>query len=158
MFPKKFSSTSIKWLMRLYPPLLLSGVWVQKIEPNFLGAQVRIRKTLLNLNANGSIFGGSLYVATDPFYVLLLHQYFTNQGYHIRAWLKSGRIDYIKPIKSSLVFHFELSLEDIKRAEIQLKENGKFIETFRAIGKNAEGEIYVLMEAEVYIRDLNFNS
>jgi len=156
MFTRKFSSRTLTWLLRFYPPLLFGGIWVQEIDKDFRSTRVKIRKTLLNINAAGTLFGGALYMATDPFYVLMFYLYFNQKGYTLRAWLKSGHIDYIKPVKSSLVFYFDLSLEDFDKAEKALKENGRFVGIFKALGKNKEGEIYVTMDSEVYLRDLNY--
>src|ERR1700748_886149 len=103
------SENLLKWAMRLYPPLFFQRIWVVKFSKGFKGVHVKISKSLLNLNYNNSIFGGTIFSAADPFYPLLFHQVFTHKGYKVIAWSKSAEIQFIKPGLNKLYFKISLS-------------------------------------------------
>jgi acyl-coenzyme A thioesterase PaaI-like protein len=67
------SEKTLKWIMRFYPPLLLQRIWVIGFDKGFKGVSVKISKSLLNRNYNGSIFGGTIFAAADPFYPVLFN-------------------------------------------------------------------------------------
>lgn len=97
------SAKTLKWLLRFYPPFLFQRVWIEKIQPDYKQADIRVFKSLLNINGNRSIFGGTIFSSIDPIHTLLLDQIFKQQGIHKTvAWLKSAKIDYIKPAKKKL--------------------------------------------------------
>lgn len=146
------SERVLKWAMRLYPPLLFQGIWTQKFEKGFSGAHVKICRCILNRNYNRSIFGGTIYSASDPFYVVLFHQILKNKGYDVKLWLKSASIDYIKPGKCNLYFSIHLSNDNIHEALHKLDTDGKFIKTFPVKITNKEGVLHALVHNEIYIK------
>ena len=146
----------LKWVMRIYPPLLFQRIWVVKFLKGYRGVEVRIRKSFLNKNYNNSIFGGTLFSAADPFYPLLFHQIFTGKGYKLMVWSKSASIQYVKPATTNLSFSITLTDADITNAEHILNTVGKFISTFPIDIYNKDGEICVSLLNEVYVRNLNF--
>ena len=149
------SERVLKWAMRFYPPFLFQGIWTRKFESGFIGASVKIRYSVLNRNYNGTIFGGTIFGAADPFYVILFHQILRRKGYHIKLWLKHATIDYIKPGNCALYFSISLSQEEIDEALHKLDTEGKFIKTFPVKITNKEGVIYAMVHNEIYIRRIN---
>lgn len=140
--------------MRLYPPLFFQRIWVQHFGKDFRSVQVKIDKSFLNKNYNGSIFGGTIFAASDPFHALLFDQILQRKGFKIRVWLKSGEIKYLKPARSNLYINIVISDEDISEAETALKTIGKFVKTFSIEMYNAEGDLCVSVKNEIYIRNL----
>ena len=149
------SQNALKWVMRLYPPLLFQRIWVQRFEGEFKSCTVKINKSFLNKNYNGSIFGGTIYAATDPFYALLFDQLMQRKGFKVRVWLKSASIQYIKPGRSNLYFTISLTDEMIDEAEIALRTVGRFVEAYPMELTNKSGETCATVMNEVYIRNLH---
>ncbi|SFE35484.1 protein of unknown function [Pedobacter antarcticus] len=141
--------------MRFYPPLLFQRIWVRKFHAGFRGADIKIAKSILNKNYNGSIFGGTIYAATDPFYALLFDQLLQRKGYKVRVWLKSASIQYVKPGRKSLYFSIHITDEMIVDAIHHLDGPGKFVKAYPMEIKNKEGEICATVMNEVYIRNLH---
>lgn len=148
------SANILKWTLRIYPPLLFQRIWVIGFSKDFRSVKVKINKSLFNKNYNGSIFGGTIFCAGDPFYAILFDQTFKKKGYKTVAWLKSAHIQYIKPGNSDLFFNAEITEEDIDEAQIALDQIGKFIKTFEIKIKNKKGEVCALIQNEIYIRNL----
>lgn len=141
--------------MRFYPPLFFQRIWVQKFEGDFRSCTVKISRSFLNRNYNGSIFGGTIYAATDPFYAILFDQLMQRRGFKVRVWLKSASIQYLKPGRSSLYFTIKLTDEMIDEAEIALNTVGKFVKAYPMEITNQAGELCATVMNEVYIRNLH---
>lgn len=148
------SENTLKWAMRFYPPLFFQRIWVKKFHKDFRGVEVKISKSLLNTNYNNSIFGGSIFSASDPFYALLFDQLLIRRGFKVRVWLKSAQISYLKPGRTNLFFKIVLTDDDIMEAEKALLTIGKFVKSFPMEIVNAEGEICAKVMNEVYVRNL----
>lgn len=153
----KVSERTLKWVMRLYPPLLFQRIWVQRFHRDFKGVDVKILYSILNKNYNSSIFGGTIYAAADPFFALLFDQIFRRKGYKTRVWLKSASIDYIKPGRGTLYFQIQLTDDAIEEAQQTLDMTGKFIQKFMLDIVDKNGELCAKVMNEVYVRNLKYN-
>ncbi len=141
--------------MRFYPPLFFQRIWVQKFGKGFTSAKVKINKSFLNKNYNDSIFGGTIFAGADPFYALLFDQVLQRRGFKVRVWLKSARIQYIKPGRTNLYFNIRISEEEIAEAEHILNTVGKFVKEFPIEMYDKNGELCVSIINEVYVRNLH---
>lgn len=149
------SEKTLKWAMILYPPFLFQRILVRRFHEGFRGADVKIAKSLFNKNYNGSIFGGTIYAATDPFYALLFDQLLQRQGFKVRVWLKSASIQYLKPGRSALYFTVVVTDEMLNEAIEALNSSGKFVKAYPMEIKNRDGEICATVMNEVYVRNLH---
>ena len=148
------SENTLKWAMRFYPPLFFQRIWVKKFDKGFTGVEVKIAKSILNANYNRSIFGGTIFSASDPFYALMFDQLLQRRGFKVRVWLKSAEIKYLKPGRSHLYFKIQLSEDQIMEAEEALKTVGKFVKAYPMEITNTDGEVCARVMNEVYIRNL----
>ncbi len=148
------SENLLKWAIRLYPPLFFQRIWVKEFDEGFTGVHVKISKSFLNTNYNHSIFGGTIFSASDPFYALLFDQVLKRRGFTVRVWLKSANIQYLKPARTNLHFKISLSEDDIKEAEEALHSVGKFVKAFPLEILNSKGEVCASVINEVYVRNL----
>lgn len=152
----KVSARMLTWALRLYPPLFFQRIWVRRFYPDFRQVDVRVSRSIFNRNSNGSIFGGTIFAATDPFYALLFDQLFKRKGYDTVVWLKSSSIRFIKPAYTSLSISICIQPTDIEEAENALLTTGKFTKTFRISVTDRDGVECAEAENEVYIRNRSF--
>jgi hypothetical protein len=152
----KISENTLKWIMRLYPPMLFQRIWVKKIHKDFRGIDIKINRSLFTSNLGNSIFGGTIFSATDPFYALLFGQIMQHKGYKITVWLKSAEIQYLKPGRTDL--HYTIIITDamIEEAEQALSKEGKFIKEFPIDIYDKSDTLCATALNEVYIRNLQF--
>jgi hypothetical protein len=148
----KVSENILKWGMRLYPPLLLQRIWVQKIHKDFKGADIKINRSLFTLNFGKAIFGGTIYSGTDPFYAMLFGQILRNKNYHITIWLKSASIQFLKPARTDLFYKIHITEEMIKEAETELNNKGVFVKTYAIEVYSKNKELTAIARNEIYIR------
>ena len=152
----KISENSLKWLMRLYPPMLFQRIWVKKIYKGFTGIDIKINRSFITSNLGKSTFGGTIFSATDPFYALLFGQLMQHKGFKITVWLKSANIKYIKPGRYDLFYSIRINQDMISEMENALITEGKFIKEYPIEVYDKHGELCVSVLNEVYIRNLNF--
>lgn len=145
-------------MLRIFPALLFSRVWVTHISPDFKHCSVRVTPSILNRNLQRTIFGGTIFSAFDPWYSLLFWQIFAHKGQKLEAWLKSAEIDYKKPASSRLRIEFNISDVDIAEAEQSLAETGRFQKWMPATAVNAEGVVCAEARLLVYIRNFKGHS
>lgn len=155
----RISAKTLKWALRIYPPFLFQRIWVKKIHDDFKQMDIKIFKSLLNINSNKTIFGGTIFSSIDPIHTLLLNQIFKRQGINNTvAWLKSAKIDYLKPGRKTLSFSVSIKTEDIKEALSEVKLKGKVVKTFEIDIFDKDGLLCAHSQNEIYIRDLSFDS
>ena len=147
----KVSENSLKWIMRLYPPLLLQRIWVQKIHKNFRGADIKINKNLFSLNFGKAIFGGTIYSASDPFYAMLFGQILRNKNYNITVWLKSASIQFLKPARSDLYYSIHITDEMITEIIEALDSKGVFIKSYKIEIYSRDKILHAIARNEIYI-------
>lgn len=144
--------------MRIYPPLLFQRVWVKRFYKDFKGVEVKVFKSILNKNYNGTIFGGTIFAAADPFLPVLFDRVLQSSERKLRIWSKSSQIDFLKPANTTLHFSVTLTDEHINDAKQQLQLCGKYEKPFTIEILNSDNEICASLSNEVYIRDLNFKT
>lgn len=117
---------------------------------------IKINKSLLNRNINGTIFGGTIFAAVDPIHTLLLDQIFRREGIKKTVtWLKSAKIEYLKPAAKSLHFSVRIPEQDIQTAIQEVKAAGKIVNTFEILLYDRDGLLCARSSNEIYIRDLS---
>ncbi|PTS99069.1 DUF4442 domain-containing protein [Pedobacter sp. HMWF019] len=150
------SEKTLKWALCFYPPLFFQRIWIRKFHKDFRGVDVKISKSILNRNYNGSIYGGTIYGATDPFYALLFDQLLQRQGFKVRVWLKSASIQYLKPGRTNLYFTILITDEMLNDAIESLNTTGKFIKAYPMELFDKKGELCATVMNEVYVRNLHY--
>lgn len=149
------SEKTLKWGLCLYPPLLFQRIWVKKFHKGFRGVDVKINRSLFNKNYNGSIFGGTIYAATDPFYALLFDQLLKREGFKVRVWLKSASIQYLKPGHGDLFFTITVTDDMLNEAIEAMNTTGKFVKAYPMEITNSAGELCATVMNEIYVRNLH---
>lgn len=147
----KVSENTLKWGMRLYPPLLLQRIWVQNIDKDYRGARIKINRSLFTLNFGKAIFGGTIYAATDPFYAILFGQIFKRKGYDISVWLKSASIQFLKPGRCDLYYNIIITDAMIEEAEIALISKGVFVKSYTIEIYSKTGRLHAIAKNEIYV-------
>ncbi len=147
-----FSERWGKFLINAYPPFVFNRIKILKFSDGYQYCKVRIAKSWLNRNMNGTIFGGALFSASDPFYAILYWQVFERKGMKVQTWLKSAHIDYHRPATDDLYLEFKLSDEEIEEATSALMLHGKYVKTHEIPYKDKTGDVFVTAKTEVYIR------
>lgn len=121
------SPRRLRWLLNLYPPLLLQRIKVLEISADFRHCKVRLAKSILTKNLYGTTFGGSIYSAADPFFPILYWQVLAREGLFLQAWLRASKADFLAPVSTPLTLDFRITEEKLDQARAQLAEEGRAV-------------------------------
>jgi hypothetical protein len=145
---ESFESRLARWKFNLFPAYRGTGGRVIYIADDFHEIRVKIPLSWRTRNYVGTIYGGSMYGAIDPIYMLMLIR-ILGRGYVV--WDKAAKIHFKKPGKDTLFVDFRLDREEI--AEIR-----RLAETERSVDrvydlelKDENGVVHALIEKTLYV-------
>lgn len=150
--PTLWSAQRMRRLLNLYPPYFLQRIVVVDVAEDFCRVRVRLQRSLLTRNLNGTAFGGSIYAAADPIYALMYWQALARRGLALQTWLMASRVQYRKPAAAALTFDFELTASDLDAAQAELQQRGKSVRTHRVEARDPHGQVCAELELVNYLR------
>ena len=139
--------------LNLYPMFFGTGGKVTFIAADWREVHVRLGLSLWSRNYVKTIFGGSMFSASDPFYMLMLMHVL---GKSFVVWDKSASIRFRRPGTQTLYARFlldETLLDDIRR---RVGEAGETDQTFVVQWVDREGKVYAEIERNCYVADKVF--
>ena len=132
-----------------YPPFWGTGIRVREVAPDFTRVAVEMRSTILNRNAFGTHFGGSLYSMCDPFYCLMLA---ARLGPEHVVWDKAARIEFIKPGRGTVHAVFEWSDAQIAELRLLSRSGKKLLPEREVLVIDSSGEVVARVHKTLYVR------
>ena len=136
-------------MLNIWPPFLFSGISILEISRDYRYARVRLKKKVLTSNYVGTLFGGSLFAMTDPFYMVMVMK---NLDQRYIVWDKRSEIEYVSPGKSTVYAEFHLSDEDLNEIGREVAATGKYLKWFEVDIKTADGTVVAIVKKQIYIR------
>jgi len=100
-------------------------------------------------NYVGTIFGGSLYGAIDPIFMLMLIKIL---GPEYLIWDKSAKIDFKRPGRTTLYATFRLSGEEIESIKQELEMQRSLNRFYTVDLVDHRGRVHTSFEKTLYIR------
>ncbi|MGE5277491.1 MAG: DUF4442 domain-containing protein [Acidobacteriota bacterium] len=147
--PESFASRRMRWGFNLLPAYRGTGARITYISADFREVRVRLPLSWRTRNYVGTIFGGSLYGAVDPIYMIMLIR-ILGPGYTV--WDKAATIRFRRPGRSTLHARFVLEEEEIRTIR-ELAERSPSIDRIYNVDlTDADGRVHASVEKIVYIR------
>lgn len=132
-----------------WPPFLFSGIRIDKRSDNFRYFVVRLKYRFYNANYVNTQFGGTMFMMTDPFYMIMLIR---NLGKEYLVWDKSATIRYLKPGRSDLTAEFLLTDDELNAIRAEVRATGKMDWTKQVEIKNKDNEVIATVDRTLNIR------
>jgi hypothetical protein len=131
----------------LWPAIRGTGVRVTSIAPDWSQLQVRLKLSWRTRNYVGTIFGGSIYGAVDPF-LMLMFMHRLGDGYVV--WDRAATIRFRRPAKRTLFATFEVP--DVLLATIRSEVDavGELVRSFPVTLADADGVVHAHVDKELY--------
>jgi hypothetical protein len=142
-------SRALRRWINFWPPFLGMGIRIKRIAPDMKAVDVEMKLRFWNANYVGTQFGGSLFVMTDPFYMLML---MANLGRDYIVWDKAASIRYRKPGKGTVRAEFRLSDSQIDDVREKLKTLPKYEPVFNVEVKDETGVVIAEVEKIIHVR------
>ncbi len=140
-------------VMNWYPMFLGTGGNIRLISADWREVQVTLGLNLWSMNYVRTIFGGSMFSASDPFYMLMLMH---NLGKNFVVWDKSAQIRFRRPSKEKITTQFVLKEEVISEIKQKVAVNGETDFTFLVQWFSKDGKVVSEIERLVYVADKDF--
>ena len=144
-------------MLNHFPPLFFNRIAITRLSSDYRTMEVRVRKSLLNKNLQGTLFGGTIFSAADPYHAIMYWQAMAHHGLATEAWLKSAEIDYHQPGHTDLFLHFSLTEKEIQEAERALKREGRFRKWHEVQAVDTQGQPCATIRTLVYLRLRNWH-
>ena len=146
---ESFASRKMRWGFNLFPAFRGPGGRVTYIAGDFREARVRLPLNWRTRNYVGTIFGGSLYGAVDPMYMIMLIKIL---GPDYVVWDKAATIRFRKAGRGTLYARFRIEDEEIRTIR-SLLETAPYIDRiYRVDLADAAGIVHAEVEKTIYIR------
>src|SRR5437867_3171750 len=107
--PESFASRLLRWKFNLFPAYRGTGARITYVADDFSEMRVCLPLSWRTRNAVGTIFGGSMYGAVDPVYMIMLMRLL---GSGFIVWDKAAEIRFRKPGRATLYATFQIGKEE----------------------------------------------
>lgn len=139
----------MRWGFNLFPAFRGTGARVKYISGDWREVHVELPLNWRTRNYVGTIFGGSLYGAVDPHYMIMLIKIL---GPDYVVWDKAATIRFKKPGRAALYARFLIPEEEIAMIRRLLETQPSIDRVYRVELVDAHGVVHAEVEKTVYIR------
>jgi acyl-coenzyme A thioesterase PaaI-like protein len=146
-------SRTLRWALNLWPCISGSGSTVEFLAGDFRYLRVRVPLSWRTRNRVGTIFGGSMYSATDPYFMLMLMEIL---GREYVVWDKAASIRFRRPGKETLYVEFDISDARLEEVVGAVKEKGEADFVWRVELKDRAGVVHAEVDKTVYVATKEF--
>ncbi|RIH89087.1 DUF4442 domain-containing protein [Calidithermus roseus] len=138
-----------RWGFNLFPAYRGTGGRVTYIAADWKEVHVALPLNWRTRNYVGTIFGGSMYGAIDPIYMLMLIQVL---GPDYIVWDKAATIRFRKPGKATLYARFVLTDEELGTIRALTAQNPSVDRVYPVELVDKDGVVHASFEKTLYIR------
>ena len=147
--PESWASRRMRWGFNLFPAWRGTGARVTYIAADWREVHVSLPLSWRTRNYVGTIFGGSLYGAADPVYMLMLIHAL---GKDYTVWDKAATVRFRKPGRSTLFARFRLDDEEIATIRRRLETEPSVDRVYTVELSDANGVVHAAVEKTISIR------
>jgi acyl-coenzyme A thioesterase PaaI-like protein len=138
-----------RWRFNLYPAYRGTGARIDFIADDWSEVRVRLPLNWRTRNIVGTVFGGSLYGAVDPIYMIQLMR---SLGPSFIVWDKAATIRFIRPGRGTLYATFLLPAAEVESVRAETTTNGRAERKFTVDLVDASGTIHASCDKVLSIR------
>ena len=146
--PESAKSRRFRWGFNFFPAYRGTGGRVTYIADDWHEVRIRIPLSWRTRNYVGTIYGGSMYGAVDPIYMLMLMKIL---GPDYVVWDKAAKIRFKRPGRTELYAVFKLCQDEIDEI-IRLAESERSVDrVYQVELKDKDGVVHAEIEKTLYI-------
>ncbi len=139
----------MRWGFNLFPAYRGTGARIAYIAADLREVRIKLPLSWRTRNYVGTLFGGSMYGAVDPIYMVMLIKIL---GPEYVVWDKAAAISFRKPGKSTLFATFTLSDQEIDLIRGASLRHPSMERMYTVELVDAEGTVHAVIEKTIYIR------
>jgi acyl-coenzyme A thioesterase PaaI-like protein len=147
--PESARTRWLRWKLNFFPAYRGTGARVTYIADDFREVRVRLPLSWRTRNLVGTIFGGSLYAAVDPIYMIMLIRLL---GPEYVVWDKAATIRFRKPGRTTLRATFAVDEVELDAIRAAAASGAPIDRIYNVELVDAEGTVHASIEKVIYIR------
>jgi len=146
---ESFKSRVMRWKFNLSPVYRRTGARITYIASDLREVRVNLPLNWKTKNYVGTIFGGSMYAAVDPLYMVMLINIL---GPEYIVWDKTASIKFKQPGRSTLRAEIKITKAETYYIRKTLKEQNKLDRTYQIELVDEEGNICAVVEKIIHFK------
>ncbi|MBS1271343.1 MAG: hypothetical protein MAGBODY4_00472 [Candidatus Marinimicrobia bacterium] len=147
--PEPFFTKIRRWGFNLFPAYRRTGARLTYLDSDWRRVDIKLPLNWRTKNYVGTMFGGCMFAAVDPIYMILLIK---RLGNDYVVWDKSASIQFHRPGKTDLFASCELPDEEVAALRQRLETEVSIERTYRTELKNQDDEVCATVEKVIHIR------
>jgi len=147
--PESAESRWMRWRFNLFPAYRGVGARVTYIAADYREVRVKLPLSWRTRNYVGTIFGGSLYGAVDPMYMIMLIKLL---GPDYIVWDKAAAIRFRKPGRSTLFATFKIDGAEVEAIRELAKTGEPLDRVYDVDLVDKDGVVHASIAKTIYIR------
>ncbi|MNS58164.1 hypothetical protein D3C72_910720 [compost metagenome] len=147
--PESLKTRLMRFAFNRIPAFRGTGGRITYLASDFSEVRVKVPLNLRTRNYVGTIYGGSMYGAVDPVYmIMLMHR--LGPGYVV--WDKAASIRFLKPGRKTLQAVFHLDDAEVEAVKALAAESPSIDRDYVVELVDADGTVCARVEKTLYIR------
>jgi acyl-coenzyme A thioesterase PaaI-like protein len=146
---ESFRSRLVRWGFNWFPAFRRTGGRLVYLADNWREVRVKLPLSWRTRNYVGTMFGGSLYAATDGIHMVMLMK---QLGPAYVVWDKSASIRYRKPCRTTVYATFAIDERETDTIRTLLVTEPKIEREYKVDWTDREGTDYATVATTIHIR------
>jgi len=146
--PESLKTRMKRWGFNFFPAYRGSGGRLTYIADDFHEIHVKLPLSWRTRNYVGTIYGGSMYGAVDPLYMVMLIKIL---GSDYVVWDKAATIRFKRPGRETLFAKFNVTPEEIAEIKQELTRTKSIERVYLIKLMNKAGNVHAEVEKKIYI-------
>lgn len=146
---ESFRTRLYRWAFNLFPAYRGTGARITYIAANWREVRIKLPLNWRTRNYVGTIFGGSMYGAVDPIFMIMLIRLL---GRDYVVWDKAASIRFRRPGRSTLVARFVVDEQELQAIRDAAAEQPSIDRIYAVDLTDTEGTVCASVEKTIYIR------
>ena len=147
--PESWRSRLQRWGFNLFPTYRSTGAWITYIAADYSEVRITLPLTWRTRNYVGTLFGGSMYAASDGIFMVMLIK---NLGRDYIVWDKSATLRFRKPARATVFGRFVLPPGELDEIRNALASQESIERVHRVELTARDGTVHAEIEWAIHIR------
>lgn len=145
---ESFKTKLRRWGFNFFPAYRGTGGRLTYIADDFHEIHVKLPLSWRTRNYVGTIYGGSMYGAVDPMYMVMLIRIL---GPDYVVWDKSASIRFKRPGRKTLFAKFRVTPEEVEQIRAEVKSKRSIERIYSVALVDEAGKVHAEVEKTLYI-------
>jgi acyl-coenzyme A thioesterase PaaI-like protein len=146
--PESLKTKVRRWAFNFFPAYRGTGGRLTYISDDYMEIHVRLPLSWRTRNYVGTIFGGSMYGAVDPVYMIMLIKLL---GRDYVVWDKAATISFRRPGRTTLRARFVVTPTEVAEIKAELTGRKSVDRIYTVELVDDAGKVHAKVEKTIYI-------